>query len=155
MKRSFSCTLLYIGIVTLLAACAGASTDDMISDAESCIADGRYDKALSVSRSCIEGDSSLTVDQKCRIAMVQVTAGARTDNQGAIAEGVKLFHEAYVDQPDSVRVFVGEKIGSDDTLVDEKYLLLELAGPPSQTEYDDFEYPDSLGGADYAVTDNE
>jgi len=154
MKRSFSCTLLYLAMITLLAACAGASTDDMISDAETCVADGRYDKALSVTRSCIENDSTLTVGQKCRIAMVQVTAGARTDDQGAIAEGVKLIHQAYADQPDSVRAFVGERILSGDTFADETYLLLELADPAS-AEYHDFEYPDSLGVSDFAVADDE
>ena len=107
MKFSFSHILLYIMSMVLLAACAGRTTDDMISDAEACMADGRYDKALSVTQSCIESDTTLTVGQKCRIALVQVTAGSRTDDQSAIAEGVKLFHSAYADAPDSVRSFVG------------------------------------------------
>ena len=63
MKFSFSTTLLYIAVVLLCTACANRSTDDMISDAEACIADGRYDKALSVTQSCIESDTTLTVGQ--------------------------------------------------------------------------------------------
>ncbi len=140
--------------MALFSACAGASTDEMISDAEACVADGRYDKALSVTRSCIENDTALSVSQKCRIAMVQVTAGSRTDDQGAIAEGVKLIHRAYADPPESVRAFVGERILSGDTFADETYLLLELANPAS-AEYHDFEYPDSLGASDFAIHGDE
>ena len=154
MKFSFSHILLYIMSMVLLAACAGRTTDDMISDAEACMADGRYDKALSVTQSCIESDTTLTVGQKCRIALVQVTAGSRTDDQSAIADGVKLFHSAYADAPDSVRSFVGEMITHENAMPDDTFFLFELADPAS-VQYSEFEYPDSISVSDLAVIDYE
>ena len=140
--------------MALCASCATRSTDEMISDAEACVADGRYDKALSVTQSCIESDTALTVGQKCRIALVQVTAGSRTDDQSAIAEGVKLFHRAYADAPDSVRSFVGKMIVFENEFPDEAMLLLEL-GDPASVEYSEFEYPDSISVSDLAASGHE
>lgn len=145
MKKIILYIFIYICICSCLAiaSCTHTDSENNILQAEAEIEDGNPDAARDILSVMVSnGDTGLSVKQKCRMAMIYIRMAEISDEQDDMATAAAIFMQALENEPDSTAAYI-ENLSVDQQR--HASMLIELTrGMSSSDSIPSDEYPDSV-----------